>query len=127
MDHHDHRYPGSRRFAGCMGQHDPLQFADCDDGSDTLWCTDHGSVLAAIIEYRPAGGRIFIYYLDGGKNLSNRHIALWEKTNLEEYAEMGFQSLKRKALALSVRLLRYQPNRRRADRSAGKIINSLSG
>ena len=47
----------------------PFQFTHCDDGANSLWCTDYCSLLATFIEYGIAGRRIFIYHLDGGKNL----------------------------------------------------------
>ena len=53
-----------------------------------------------IAKYGVAGRRIFIYDLDGRKNLPNRNSAVRKKANLEEDVEVGVQSVKRQSLKL---------------------------
>ena len=57
--------------------HDSFQFTHRDDGPDSIWRAHYSSLLAAIIKHGSAGRRIFIYYLDGRKNLPYRNPALW--------------------------------------------------
>ena len=87
--HYVHSRAGSGWSAGGLGQYDPLQFTDCHDGAHTLRCAHYSSLLAAAAEYGPAGRRVFIFDLDGRKNLQNGHTDVWKKTELENDVEMG--------------------------------------
>ena len=72
-----------------MGQSDPIQFSNRNDGPDSIWSAHYGALLAVAVKYGVPGRRIFIYDMDGRKNLQNRNSPLWEKANLEDDVEVG--------------------------------------
>jgi hypothetical protein len=75
-----------------MGQHYPVQFADRDDGQDSVWCTRDSSLMAAGSLHAVPDPGVCGYNVAGRKDLPDRHIAVREEGHLESHVEVGFSA-----------------------------------